>query len=350
MSSHNSGMFSWGRCQWWGRDRRPWMRSQSMTSGSVADCPCARHHRTVADIVPERPELRSMGCPRPRVHRQLVASSRRCDSTPHPSGSRAFSRFMRPWKSSARADLPSRRIDIGVVGTRDIPSTYGGYETFLTALLPELVSRGHRVTAYIRHSADRSQGESFRGVRRVPVRSMDTKQLSTISAGFSASFAAIRSRHDVVLAVNVANAIPLAPNRWMNQPVVLNTDGQEWIRGKWGKAARAVFRLSATVAGRTATALVSDSVEMRRIYLSDFKAGSTVIPSPLAPTCRPRQTQRRLFDASAWSPGRYFVTAGRLIPENRADWIAKAYVAASVDQPLLVLGTANYELAGYCSN
>ena len=111
-NSLNSGMFSSGRCPWSG-PRPPTMDEiPSMTSGSVADCPCARHHRTVADIVPERPELRSMGCPRPRVHRQLVASSRRCDSTPHPSGSRAFSRFMRPWKSSARADLPSRRIDI----------------------------------------------------------------------------------------------------------------------------------------------------------------------------------------------------------------------------------------------
>ena len=41
-------------------------------------------------------------------------------------------------------------LDIGVYGARGIPSTYSGYETFLTTLLPELVDRGHSVTMYCR--------------------------------------------------------------------------------------------------------------------------------------------------------------------------------------------------------
>ena len=39
-------------------------------------------------------------------------------------------------------------LDVGVFGARGIPSTYSGYETFLTTLLPRLAARGHRVTMY----------------------------------------------------------------------------------------------------------------------------------------------------------------------------------------------------------
>jgi len=41
-------------------------------------------------------------------------------------------------------------LDIGVYGARGIPSTYSGFETFLTELLPTLAARGHRVTMYCR--------------------------------------------------------------------------------------------------------------------------------------------------------------------------------------------------------
>ena len=43
-----------------------------------------------------------------------------------------------------------RPLDIGVFGARGIPSTYSGYETFLTTLLPALADRGHDVTMYCR--------------------------------------------------------------------------------------------------------------------------------------------------------------------------------------------------------
>jgi glycosyltransferase involved in cell wall biosynthesis len=233
-------------------------------------------------------------------------------------------------------------LDIAVVGARDVPSTYGGYETFLTALLPELVVRGHTVTAYVRAGAEDEQSETYRGVRRLPVRSLETKQLSTVSAGITSALSALRSYHDVVLAVNVANAIPLALNRWFRQPVVINTDGQEWIRGKWGRAARSVFKANAMSVGRTSTLTVSDSIEMRRIYMSEFGTDSTVIPycwTDLPAEENPGQTLHR-FGVEERG---YIATAGRLVPENRADWIAEAYARASINIPLLVLGTANYD-------
>ena len=59
---------------------------------------------------------------------------------------------------------------------------------------------------------------------------------------------------------------------------MLNVDGQEWLRGKWGATARAVFRYSSKVSGRSATALVADCQAMADVFLEEFNSPSTVIP------------------------------------------------------------------------
>ena len=55
-------------------------------------------------------------------------------------------------------------LDIGVYGARGVPSTYSGYETFLTLLLPELARRGDRVTMYCR-SGEEFTSTDWQGVR-----------------------------------------------------------------------------------------------------------------------------------------------------------------------------------------
>lgn len=235
-----------------------------------------------------------------------------------------------------------RRLDIGVYGARGIPSTYSGYETFLTALLPALAARGHKITMYCRRG-EVPEGGDFSGVRRRFLPAVRTKRAGTLSHGPIAALVARLRRHDVVLVVNVANALYCRFARATGQRIILNTDGQEWLRGKWGPAARRFFRDSAVLAGRSATALVADSVGMRRIYRDEFAADSTVIPycwTGLEPSESP---DRGVFNAIGVRLRSYFLVAGRLNPENNIDKIAEAFAGSSIDQPLVVLGSANYD-------
>jgi glycosyltransferase involved in cell wall biosynthesis len=233
---------------------------------------------------------------------------------------------------------PRVALDIGVFGARGIPSTYGGYETFLTAMLPQLVARGHRVTVYCRRGEVPAAG-SYRGVRCVVLPAVGSKQLSTLTHGYVAAARAVAAGHDVLLVVNVANAAASLACRLLGRPVVLNTDGQEWLRPKWGRVARGVFLLSAYLARWGATALLTDSVGMHDIYRSRFRARSTVIPYPWTEIV-PRD--RGVLAALGVERRGYFVVAGRLVPENNIDRMAAAYLATTLPYPLVVLGTANY--------
>ena len=229
-------------------------------------------------------------------------------------------------------------LDIGVYGARGIPSTYSGYETFLTVLLPELARRGHGVTMYCRRG-EVSARDCYQGVRCVHLPAVRTKQLSTLTHGWVAAARARLGRHDVVFVVNVANTPPCLVARALGERIVLNTDGQEWKRSKWGPVARTVFLGSAQLARWAASGLVADSMGMRDVYRSRFRARSTVIPycwTGIEPG-----PSAALADLGV-QPRNYFVVAGRLNPENNVDAIAAAYLEHSLAIPLVVLGTANY--------
>jgi glycosyltransferase involved in cell wall biosynthesis len=228
-------------------------------------------------------------------------------------------------------------LDIGVFGMRGIPSTYSGYETFLTSLLPELAARGHLVTAYCRHSATGTwRPDPYLGVERRTVPSVRTKQLDTLSHGVAAAAVARLRAHDVWLVCNVANTPMCTLARASGQRIVLNTDGQEWLRGKWGPTGRRVFRTFARRSRWAASALVSDCRAMREVYRSQFGAFTTVIPYCFTPLSNPPVSD------PAPVTGQYFVTGGRLVPENNIDAIAAAFSRTRVDQRLVVLGAANY--------
>jgi len=230
-------------------------------------------------------------------------------------------------------------MDIGVFGARAIPSTYSGYETFLSALLPELARRGHRVTMYCR-TDHFGRPSMYRGVRLVPLPAIDTTRLSTLSHGLLAAIAARSAGHDVVLVVNVANVPYCIASRITRQRVVMNTDGQEWLRGKWGVTARRYFKWCAGRARFAACALVADSNEMKRIYVSEFGSDSTVIPyASIAWQDVGLSETLAEFDVE---PGQFVVVAARLNPENNVDRVAAAYARSSLSMPLLVLGVANY--------
>lgn len=242
--------------------------------------------------------------------------------------------------TSVKTERGSRVVlDIGVFGARGIPSTYSGYETFLTVLLPELAARGHRVTMYCRNG-EVPDARYYRGVRCVRLPAFRSKQLSTPSHGLVAAASARAARHDVVFVVNVANAAYCLLSRLSGQRMVLNTDGQEWLRGKWGVVGRRVFRSSAGLARWAANAVVADCNAMRSVYLEEFATDSTVIPycwAGVVPSEPPPNLR-----SMGLSARRYFIAGGRLVPENQVAEITRAYLGSGLPHPIVVLGTANY--------
>ena len=136
-------------------------------------------------------------------------------------------------------------MKIAILGIRGVPSGYSGYETFALELGPRLVERGHEVVAYCRRSLFPERTRTYRGMKLVYTPSIQTKTLGTFSHTlFSAIHLSFR-RADIALYVNVANTPFCAITRLAGIKTVLNVDGMEWRRPKWGPVGRKYFLLSA---------------------------------------------------------------------------------------------------------
>jgi glycosyltransferase involved in cell wall biosynthesis len=230
------------------------------------------------------------------------------------------------------------RLRIAILGSRGYPSTYGGFETFVRRLAPWLVERGHEVTVYGRGSRHRSVSV-VDGVRVVETRGVDRKAAGTPTHGFTAAIDCLRHRPDVVLALNVANGPSLPLLRAARIPVVVNVDGLEWERGKWGPGGRAAFKLGARLSARFASALVADSREIRRFWTREFGVTPAFIPYG-ADVIEGVPSDR--VAALGVEPGGYALAVARLVPENNVELFLDALEAAGWPVPAVVVGEANY--------
>ncbi len=225
---------------------------------------------------------------------------------------------------------------VAIIGTRGYPSYYGGFETAVRKLAPYLVSEGWDVVVYGRHGATKENDpERDLRVKTVVTRGVESKSLSTLSYGFTASLQAFRTKPDVALIMNVANGYFLPILRMRGIKTVVNVDGIEWDRAKWGRLAKLVFRLGAKLTARFADNLVYDSREIERRWQTEFGRDGVFIPyggdaSPELPI-EPGLTHRG-----------YVLVVARFVPENTIPEFLDAVAEIAEQYPVVIVGSSGY--------
>jgi glycosyltransferase involved in cell wall biosynthesis len=225
---------------------------------------------------------------------------------------------------------------VHILGTRGYPSSYGGFETLLRHLAPELVRRGHEVTVFDRdRSRDRSGRERI--IDGVQVRSslgLSGTASSTLSHGLSSALVTAVQRPDVALVMNVANGFFLPALRARGVPVALNVDGIEWERDKWSATGKRVFLTAAKASARWADRLIADSHAIAARWRTDFGRESTFVPYG-GDVERPPEPRR--VRELGLTPGAYVLIVARLVPENNVAPMLEA--AKRTRAPVVVVGS-----------
>ncbi|MBT2538273.1 glycosyltransferase [Arthrobacter sp. ISL-69] len=225
---------------------------------------------------------------------------------------------------------------VAIIGTRGYPSYYGGFETAVRKLAPFLAEKGWDVTVYGRPGATKdTDPDRDNRVRTKTTRGLETKSLSTLTYGLTSVLDAVRTKPDVALVMNVANGfwLPLLKLRGIN--TVVNVDGIEWEREKWGSLAKFIFKLSAKFTARFGVTLITDSLEIQRRWSSEFKRSSVFIPYggdiPETLPVEPGQSSRG-----------YILMVARFVPENTVPEFFDAVESLAKDFPVVIVGSAGY--------
>lgn len=233
-------------------------------------------------------------------------------------------------------------MKIAIVGTRGIPAAYGGFETLAWELSSRLAARGHDVTVYSRRGRTDETRSLPPGVRRRFVPFVPGKYLETVThTGMSALDSVMRG-YDAMWVGNAANAMFCVVPRVRRTKVVLNVDGIERQRAKWGLAGRAWYAIGERLALRLPNAIVSDADVIADYYRSRYRKETSVIAYGAELLEREPVPDLGRHGLEGIEPGRYFLYVSRLEPENQADLVIRAYRDVPGDVPLLIVGDAPY--------
>lgn len=227
-----------------------------------------------------------------------------------------------------------------MLGTRGVPASYSGFETCVEQVGKRLAARGHRVLVCCRAGQPGAAGSSYLGMERVVLPAVRTKGLETLThSALSTAHALIRDRPDAVVVFGVGNAVFARALRAARIPVVINVDGADWARRKWGGLGRRYLRWSEGAASRLGTAVIADSNAVAAYYEQQYGTRSTFIPyGAEVPSALGAETLKQF----GLTPRGYFLAVGRFVPENGLHHLIAAYARVSPSLPLVLVGDAPY--------
>jgi glycosyltransferase involved in cell wall biosynthesis len=232
-------------------------------------------------------------------------------------------------------------MKLAILGSRGFPSTYGGYETLVRHLAPHLAGAGHDVTVYCRARDAGRRVWITEDVRCIATPGRETKSLSTLTFGMTATLDASFRRFDSILVLNIANGFWFPALRASRTPFAVNTDGIEWERGKWSRAGRTTFRAGAWMTARNASELICDSHAIGAIWKERFGRDSTFIPYG-APVLS--EVGRDRLEAAGVRSEPYLLVVARLIPENNVELTLDALELLGDQAPqTVIVGSANFD-------
>lgn len=228
---------------------------------------------------------------------------------------------------------------IAILGTRGIPASYGGFETFAEQLSTRLVARGHDVTVYGRAHYVSPRQLEFHGVKLKVLPTIRHKYFDTVVHTLLSSVHAMFGKFDAVLICNAANS-PFVPIlRLTGTPVAINVDGLEHQRKKWNWLGRRYHLLAEKLSTILPNVTITDAQVIHDYYRNRYNAPSRMIAYGSEVERRPDRAAVRKWRAE---PNRYVLYVSRLEPENNARLVIEAFKKVKTAYRLLIVGDAPY--------
>jgi glycosyltransferase involved in cell wall biosynthesis len=239
----------------------------------------------------------------------------------------------------AADDLPSTAPTVRILGTHGVPAAYGGFETAAENVGLYLRRIGWRVVVYCQvPGAGPLSTDEWRGLERVKITEKRDDWLGTASFDMKSIRHALRENqgNDVWLTFGYNTGIFDVAPRIRGIRNLINMDGMEWTRARWGRAKQAILLANERVAGLVGNVLVADHPEIARYLSRHFGSRRVVMIAYGAHEVKSApQDDIRCLNLSA---GRYAMVVCRPIPENSILEIVKAWSRRQRGMPLIVIG------------
>ena len=226
---------------------------------------------------------------------------------------------------------------VAIVGSVGIPAKYGGFETLVEYLSIYLSSK-LELTVYCSSKTYLKKLKIYNNtrLRYIPLKANGFQ--SILYDIFSIIHALFIS--DSVLILGVSGCVILPFIRiFTKKKIIINIDGIEWKRHKWGKLQKLFLRYSEKLAIKYADYVVADNIEIQKYIKNIYDKNSDLIAYG-GDHAYPRKLNNETFKRYPFLKKKYAIKICRIEPENNIDLILESF--ASIDSlQLVIIGNWN---------
>jgi glycosyltransferase involved in cell wall biosynthesis len=226
---------------------------------------------------------------------------------------------------------------VRMLGTRGVPANHGGFETAAERIGLYLAEHGWRVVVYCQAEAGTKLHEdSWKTLERVHVPARGDGPGATMWFDLQSIRHAARHR-DLCLTFGYNTAVFNAVQRLKGIPNVINMDGIEWKRERWGRLAKAFFYGNERFGCLAGNHLIADHPEIERHLTTRVPGAKVTMIAYGADTVTDAPT--RVLDDHGLSSKGYLTLVARPVEENSILDIVSAFSSRPRGLKLVVLGS-----------
>ena len=233
----------------------------------------------------------------------------------------------------------SKKIKIAIIGSRGYPYVYSGYETLVKELSERLVKSGNEVTVYCHRKLFNIKPKKVNGVNLVYTPSLNSKVFSQLFNSFFSFIHVCFSKNDVVFVVNSANGPFGFLTKIFRKKTCINVDGLEWLRPKWKGLGSLYFKFASKLATIFYDEIITDSIEMSKVYNKKFCKKSNVIAYG---STMSQINDLDILEKFFLKKNEYYLIVGRLIPDNNSKLIVEGFLKSNSTKLIVIVGDVPY--------
>ena len=237
---------------------------------------------------------------------------------------------------------------IAVVGIQGVPAKYGGFETLVENIIGDNCSPDVSYTIYCSAKDYEERMKHYKGARLKYVPLFHANGSQSTPYDILSMLRCVKD-YDVVLILGVSGCLFLPIFRLLcRKKIIVNIDGLEHRRAKWGRFAKWFLRTSEAMAVRFADVVIADNKGIQDYVTETYGKPSELIAygGDHAMRSVPQERQDAILAQYGVKRYDYAITVCRIEPENNCHVTLEAF--AKSGKELVFIG--NWKNSSYGEN
>ena len=226
---------------------------------------------------------------------------------------------------------------VAIIGTQGIPANYGGFESLVENIVGVNCSPSVEYTVFCSGLDKDPSLKEYKGCHLKYV-SLHANGIQSIPYDIISMLKSLKG-YDAMLILGTSGCMFIPFLRFLTKTkTIVNVDGIEHMRAKWGKIARWVLRISEKSAIRWADVVVADNDGIKEYVKRTYGKEAVVIAYGGDHAVRDvsPSEETRILNSYGVTSGSYGITVSRIEPENNIHITLEAF--RRTKKPLIYIG------------